>query len=99
MNKSKEKAKFHSDDNLAILRQKEIYNELTEKKKTEVKKIDKSVDRDRDKLIYKYKGNTSDVNFVEYVGAIDLINKIKDGDISLKEAIKDQYELKLKLGK
>ena len=98
MNKSKEKAKFDSDDDLAILRQKEIYNELTEKKKTEVKKIDKSVDRDRDKLIYKYKGNTSDVNFVEYVGAIDLINKIKDGDISLKEAIKDQYELKLKLG-
>ena len=98
MNKSKEKAKFDSDDDLAILRQKEIYNELTEKKKTEVKKIDKSVDRDRDKLIYKYKGNTSDINFVEYVGAIDLINKIKDGDISLKEAIKDQYELKLKLG-
>ena len=58
----------------------------------------KSVDRDRDKLIYKYKGNTSDVNFVEYFGAIDLINKTKDGDISLKQAIKDQYELKSKLG-
>ena len=33
-NKSIEKAKFDSDDDLAILRQKEIYNELTEKEKT-----------------------------------------------------------------
>ena len=35
-NKSIEKAKFDSDDDLAILRQKEIYNELTEEKKTEI---------------------------------------------------------------
>ena len=80
------------------MRQKEIYNELTEEKKTEIKKLDNSVDRDIDKLIYKYKGNTSDVNFVKYFGAIDLINKVKDGDISLKQAIKDQYELESKLG-
>ena len=33
-NKSIEKAKFDSDDDLAILRQKEIYNELTEEEKT-----------------------------------------------------------------
>ena len=98
LNKSIEKTKFESDDDLAILLQKEIYNELSEEKNTEIENLDKSVDRDRDKLIYKYKGNTSDVNFVEYFGAIDLINKTKDGDISLKQAIKDQYELKSKLG-
>ena len=91
-----EKAKFDSDDDLATLRQKEIYNELTEEKKTEVKKLDDSVDRD--KLIYKYKGSTSDANFNKYIGATDLINKIKDGDISLKQAINDQYKLKSKLG-
>ena len=97
-NKSIEKAKFDSDSDLAVLRQKELYNEITEEMKTEIKNSEKSVDRDLDKLICKYKGNTSDVNFVEYFGAIDLINKIKDGDISLKQAIKDQYELKSKLG-
>ena len=69
---------------------------MTEEKKTEIKNLDNSVDRD--KLIYKYKGNTSDVDFSEYYGAIDLINKIKDGDVSLKQATNDQYELKSKLG-
>ena len=48
--------------------------------------------------MYRYKGNTSDVNFNEYIGANDLINKIKDGDISLKKAVNDQYEPKSKLG-
>ena len=75
-----------------------MYNYLTEEKKTEIENLDKSVDRDRDKLIYKYKGNTSNINFGEYFGANDLINKIKDGDISLKQVISDQYELKSKLG-
>ena len=96
--KSEEKAKFDSDDDLAILRQKELYNELTEEKKTEIKNLDNSVDRDKNKLIYTYKGKTSDVDFSEYYGAIDLINKIKDGDVSLKQAINNQHDLKLKLG-
>ena len=95
-NKSIEKAKFDADYDLAILRQKEIYKELSEEKKTEIKNLDRSVDRD--KLIYKYEGNTSDVDFSEYYGAIDLINKIKDGDVSLKKTVNDQYELKSKLG-
>ena len=97
-NKSIEKAKFDSDDVLAILSRKELYNELTEEKKTEINNLDNSVDRDKDKLMYKYKGNSYDVDFSEYYGAIDLINKVKDGDVSLKQAINDQYQLKLKLG-
>ena len=43
LNKSIEKAKFDSDDDLAILRQKEIHNELTEEMKTEIKNLDRSV--------------------------------------------------------
>ena len=97
-NNTIEKAKFDYDDDLAILRQKEIYNELTEEKKTEKENLDKSVDRYKDKLTYKYKGNTSDINFNEYIGAIDLSNKIKDGEISFKKAVNDQYELKSTLG-
>ena len=78
------------------MRQKEIYNELNEEKKTEIKNLDNIVDRD--KLIYKYKGSTSDANFNEYISVIDLINKIKDEDVSLKKAVIDQDELKSKLG-
>ena len=77
----------------AILRQKEIYNELTEERKTEIENLGNSVDRDKEKLIYKYKGNTSDANFVEYFGAVDLIYKIKDGDISLKRSQKTKLNV------
>ena len=58
--------------------------------------MDKTVNRKE--LLYKYKGNTSDVDFSEYYGVINLINKIKNGDVSLREAVNDQYELKAKLG-
>ena len=95
--KSIEKINFDDDDDLTILRQKELYNELTEEKKTEIKNLDNSVYRDKDKLIYKYKGNTSDVDFSEYYDAIDLINKINDRDVTLKQAINNQHDLKLKL--
>ena len=44
-NKSIEKPKFDSDSDLAVLRQKELYNELTEEMKTEIKNSEKSVDR------------------------------------------------------
>ena len=81
------------------MRQKELYNKLTEEKKTEIENLDNSVDRNKDKLIYKYKGNTSDADFSKYYGAIDLISKIKDGEVSLKQAINNQSDLKLKLRK
>ena len=42
-NKSIKKAEFDFDDDLAILSQKELYNELTEEKKTEIYNLDKSV--------------------------------------------------------
>ena len=52
----------------------------------------------REELLHKYKGNTSDLDFSEYYGANDAMDKIKNGDVSLKNTIKDQYELKSKLG-
>ena len=69
---------------------------MTEEKKDEIEKLDKTVNRK--KLLYKYKGNISDVDFSEYYGAIDFIKKIKNGEVSLRKAVNDQYELKSKLG-
>ena len=43
-NKPMKKAKFDSDNDLAIFRQKELYNELTEDKKTEIENLDNRVD-------------------------------------------------------
>ena len=78
-----------------FLRQREIYNELTEEKENEIEELDKTVNRKE--LLYKYKGNISDVDFSEYYGANDLINKIKNGNVSLRKAVDHQYELEPKL--
>ena len=69
---------------------------MTEEKKDEIEKLDKT--ENRKELLYKYKGNSSDADFSEYYGAIDLINKIKNGEVSLREAVNNQYEVKSKLG-
>ena len=95
-NKSIKKAEYDSDDDSAHLKQNKIYNELTEEKKSEIEYLNDLVDRN--KLICRYKGNTPDINFGEYYNAIDLINKIKNGDISLRDAVNDQYTFKSQLG-
>ena len=57
--------------------------------------MDKTVNR---KELYKYKGNTSDDDFSKCHGVIDLIDKIKNGDVTLRKAVDDQHELKSRLG-
>ena len=49
-------------------------------------------------LFYKYRGNTADVDFSNFNGAINTINKIASGDISLSKAIDNQYKLNSELG-
>ena len=79
-----------------LLRQKEIYNEPTEEKKNEIEKLDKMVNRKE--LLYKYKGNTADVDFSNFSGAIDTINKIASEDNSLSKGIDNRYKLTSELG-
>ena len=49
---------------------------------------------DVDKLVFEYKGNTPDKDFSKFDKAIDLINKIRDGEISLNGAKDEQAKLK-----
>ena len=51
-----------------------------------------------DKLLFKYKGNTADQDFSRFDNALDLINKIRDGEISLNEAKDEQAKLKSSIG-
>ena len=90
------KVEYDADDDQMLLRQKYIYNELTEQKKNEIEKLDKMVKRNE--LLYKYKNNSGDVDFSNFHGAIDTINKIASGDIRLSKAVDNQYELRSKLG-
>ena len=47
-----------------------------------------------DDLIYRYKGNSPDLNFNEFDNAVALIDKIRDGKISLINVKNNQEEFK-----
>ena len=74
LNKSIKEVEYGADDYQMLLRQKEIYNELTEEKNNEIEKLDKMINRKE--LLCKYKGNTADVDFSNFNDAIDAINKM-----------------------
>ena len=51
-----------------------------------------------DDLIYRYKGKIPDEKFNTYDNALDLIDKIKNGEIKLAQAENDQIRFKSTLG-
>ena len=74
-----------------ISKQKEIFNKLADQRLEEITKLDKNVNPDD--LIYKYKGPTADVKFNEFDSALNLIDKIREGEISLADAKNDQIKI------
>ena len=58
--------------------------------------LDKKVNSDD--LIYRYKGNTADLNFDEFDNALALIDKIGDGKINLTDVKNNQEKFKSYLG-
>ena len=93
--KSIEKFTYDINDSLIVLKEKEIYNKLTEESFEKINNLDKKVN---DKLVFQYKGNTADEDFRKFDNAFDLINKIRDGEISLNEAKDEQTKLESKIG-
>ena len=49
-------------------------------------------------LIYKYIGNTADAKFDKFDNALNVINKIKNGEISLADVENNQEKFKSNLG-
>ena len=43
-----------------------------------------------DPLIYRYKGNTADVEFHKFDNALDIIDKVRDGKIDLSNVKNNQ---------
>ena len=52
-----------------------------------------------DDLIYRYKGNTANVKYDQFDNALSLLDKIRDGKISLTDGKNGQAEFKLDLNK
>ena len=54
-----------------------MLNELVDERREKITDLDKKVNSND--LIYRYKGNTTDVKFDEFDNALDIIDKIRDG--------------------
>ena len=79
-----------------IANQKQLFNKLVDERLDEIAELDKKVNHDDS--IYRYKGKTPDETFDKYDNALNLLNKIKNGEINLAEAKNDQIKLKSNLG-
>ena len=63
----------------------------------EITKLNEKVNLDN--LIYRYKGETPDENFDRYDNALNIIDKIKNGNIKLADVKRYQIKFKSNLGK
>ena len=71
--KTIKKYTYDKEDTPLISKQKQIFNELVDKR---LDKITEKVNSDN--LIYRYKGRTADAKFNEFDNALDLIDKTKE---------------------
>ena len=62
----------------------------------EITELDEKVNRND--FLYKYKGKSSNKKFDEYDNALDLINKIRNGEIKLSDVKNNQINFKSYLG-
>ena len=74
-----------------------IFDKLVDERFEGITELEKKVYPD--KLIYRYKGLTADKKFDEFDNALNLLDKIQEGEISLAKAKNDQITLKPNLGK
>ena len=77
-------------------KKKEIFNKLVDERREKIIDLDKKVNSDD--LIYRYRGNTADVKFDEFENAVNIIDKIQNGKISLEDVKNNQEKFKSYLG-
>ena len=94
--KSMEKFTYDINDSPIALKEKEIYNKITEECFEKISNLDKKVDTN--KLVFKYKGKTTDEDFGKFDNALDFIDKKRIGEISFNEAIDEQTKLSSGMG-
>ena len=94
--KKVKKCTCDDEDSPSISKQKEIFNKLVDEGLDEITELVKKVNHDD--LIYRCKGKNPDEKFDKFDNALNLIDKIKNGEIKLDEAKNDQIKFKLNLG-
>ena len=91
--KTIKKYAFDDEDSPLILKQKEIFNALADKRIKEINELNEKVNYDD--LINKYKGNASEEKSNTYDQDFSLLDEIRDGKISLTNARSDQEKFRL----
>ena len=93
--KTLKKYTYNNEGTLLISNQKEIFNEFADERFEKIVDWDKKVNTDD--LIYKYKGNTADEKFDKFDNALNIVNKVKNGEISLVDVKNDQEKFRSSL--
>ena len=83
--------------NPLISKQKEVFNKIADERLDKITELDKKVNLDN--LIYKYKGPTVDAKFDEFDNALNILDKIREGEVSLVVAKNGQIAFKSNLSK
>ena len=86
--KTVKKYNYDDEDSAWVSKQKEIFNELADKRLNEISELDKKVNPND--LICRYKGNTPKKEFNSNDNALDLIDKVKNSEIKLAEIKNNQ---------
>ena len=94
--KTIKKYAYDAEDTPFISKQKEIFNKFVDERREKIIDLDKKVNSDD--LIYRYWCNTADVKFDEFDNALNIINKIQNGKISLEDGKNNQEKFKSDLG-
>ena len=81
-----------------ISKQKEIFDKLIDERLEEITDLDKKKADGKD-LIYRFKGNTSDEKFDKFDNAFNIINRVKNVEISLADVKNNQEKFRSYLGK
>ena len=64
---------------------------MVNEERDNLEELDKKVDRDH--LLYEFKRKTKDIDFNKYISSIDMMNGMRDGDVSLAIAVLNQNHL------
>ena len=90
-----EKCSYDINDSSMVLKEKEIYNKLTEECFEKINNLDKKIDPN--KLLFKYKGKTADQDFSKFDNTLVLIDKLRNGEFSLNGIKDEQTKLRTDL--
>ena len=78
-----------------ISKRKEIFTELVDERFEEIADVDKKVNNDN--LIYRYKTRIPNAKFDKLDNALDILNKMRNGKISLSDVKNNQAKFKSNL--